>query len=204
MPHRGRLNVLANVCLYLVVSSEVPIADYRLLIAHYSLPIAHYPLPITGYRLPIAYYRFRIAGGSQAVGAHILRVPRAHFSRRRGRRFLRRSPDRPYPRSLPPSIAPSPDRPLPPMPLGLLDRGHLLRASAGSGDVKYHLGMSHTRPTHSGGNVHMSLVANPSHLEAVNPVVEGAVGPSPGSSLRQPNPPPPVSPTISRVSKGSK
>ena len=44
---------------------------------------------------------------------------------------------------------------------------------SGSGDVKYHLGMSYSRPTHSGKAVHLSLVANPSHLEAVNPVVEG-------------------------------
>jgi len=44
---------------------------------------------------------------------------------------------------------------------------------SGSGDVKYHLGMSYTRPTVSGRKVHLSLVANPSHLEAVNPVVEG-------------------------------
>ncbi|KAL1511870.1 hypothetical protein AB1Y20_005154 [Prymnesium parvum] len=44
---------------------------------------------------------------------------------------------------------------------------------SGSGDVKYHLGMSYTRPTLSGKTLHMSLVANPSHLEAVNPVVEG-------------------------------
>jgi len=44
---------------------------------------------------------------------------------------------------------------------------------SGSGDVKYHLGMSYSRPTSSGKRVHMSLVANPSHLEAVNPVVEG-------------------------------
>ena len=44
---------------------------------------------------------------------------------------------------------------------------------SGSGDVKYHLGMSYTRPTHSGKQVNISLVANPSHLEAVNPVVEG-------------------------------
>jgi 2-oxoglutarate dehydrogenase E1 component len=43
----------------------------------------------------------------------------------------------------------------------------------GSGDVKYHLGMSYNRPTRTGKMVHLSLVANPSHLEAVNPVVEG-------------------------------
>jgi 2-oxoglutarate dehydrogenase E1 component len=42
-----------------------------------------------------------------------------------------------------------------------------------SGDVKYHLGTSYNRPTRSGKHVHLSLVANPSHLEAVDPVVEG-------------------------------
>jgi len=42
-----------------------------------------------------------------------------------------------------------------------------------SGDVKYHLGLSNDRPTRSGKLVHLTLVANPSHLEAVNPVVEG-------------------------------
>ena len=44
-----------------------------------------------------------------------------------------------------------------------------------SGDVKYHLGMSYTRPTPSERHVELSLVANPSHLEAVDPVVEGKV-----------------------------
>lgn len=43
----------------------------------------------------------------------------------------------------------------------------------GSGDVKYHLGMNYVRPTPSGKRVHLSLVANPSHLEAVDPVVLG-------------------------------
>jgi len=43
----------------------------------------------------------------------------------------------------------------------------------GSGDVKYHLGTSYMRPTRSGKTIHLSLLANPSHLEAVNPVVEG-------------------------------
>ena len=42
----------------------------------------------------------------------------------------------------------------------------------GSGDVKYHLGTSSDR-TFDGNNVHLSLTANPSHLEAVNPVVLG-------------------------------
>ncbi len=43
---------------------------------------------------------------------------------------------------------------------------------AGSGDVKYHLGTSTDREF-DGIKVHMSLVPNPSHLEAVNPVVLG-------------------------------
>jgi 2-oxoglutarate dehydrogenase E1 component len=44
-----------------------------------------------------------------------------------------------------------------------------------SGDVKYHLGMNYNRPTLSGKNIYLSLCANPSHLEAVNPVVAGKV-----------------------------
>eukprot|EP00210_Caulerpa_lentillifera_P004773 g4557.t1 len=43
----------------------------------------------------------------------------------------------------------------------------------GSGDVKYHLGTSYDRPTLAGTRLHLSLVANPSHLEAVDPVVMG-------------------------------
>eukprot|EP01043_Picozoa_sp_COSAG02_P067851 COSAG02_NODE_11055_length_1804_cov_1.415836_2_plen_484_part_01 len=43
----------------------------------------------------------------------------------------------------------------------------------GSGDVKYHLGTTIDRKTRSGKTVHMSLAANPSHLEAVNPVIAG-------------------------------
>ena len=45
----------------------------------------------------------------------------------------------------------------------------------GSGDVKYHLGTSTDRELPDGGTVHLSLTANPSHLEAVNPVVLGKV-----------------------------
>lgn len=45
----------------------------------------------------------------------------------------------------------------------------------GSGDVKYHLGTSYDRPTLRGGAIHLSLLANPSHLEAVNTVVQGKV-----------------------------
>ncbi len=44
----------------------------------------------------------------------------------------------------------------------------------GSGDVKYHLGASSDRDF-DGNIVHLSLTANPSHLEAVNPVVLGKV-----------------------------
>ncbi|MCP4825023.1 MAG: 2-oxoglutarate dehydrogenase E1 component [Shimia sp.] len=44
----------------------------------------------------------------------------------------------------------------------------------GSGDVKYHLGASSDREF-NGNTVHLSLTANPSHLEAVNPVVLGKV-----------------------------
>ena len=44
----------------------------------------------------------------------------------------------------------------------------------GSGDVKYHLGTSADREI-GGQFVHLSLTANPSHLEAVNPVVLGKV-----------------------------
>jgi 2-oxoglutarate dehydrogenase E1 component len=42
----------------------------------------------------------------------------------------------------------------------------------GSGDVKYHLGAQGTRSTRA-GDVSITLVSNPSHLEAVDPVVEG-------------------------------
>lgn len=45
----------------------------------------------------------------------------------------------------------------------------------GSGDVKYHLGTSIDRDLPDGRQVHLSLTANPSHLEAVNPVVMGKV-----------------------------
>ncbi len=48
-------------------------------------------------------------------------------------------------------------------------------AVQGSGDVKYHLGTSSDRQVADGRSIHLSLTANPSHLEAVNPVVEGKV-----------------------------
>ncbi len=44
---------------------------------------------------------------------------------------------------------------------------------AGDGDVKYHLGFETVRQTETGDSVGIMLAANPSHLEAVDPVVEG-------------------------------
>ncbi|MEL6941308.1 MAG: 2-oxoglutarate dehydrogenase E1 component, partial [Bacteroidota bacterium] len=45
--------------------------------------------------------------------------------------------------------------------------------SFGDGDVKYHLGYSSQVETLHGKKVHLKLAPNPSHLESVNPVVEG-------------------------------
>lgn len=45
--------------------------------------------------------------------------------------------------------------------------------SFGDGDVKYHLGFSSMLDTPSGKTIHLKLTPNPSHLEAVNTVVEG-------------------------------
>ena len=53
----------------------------------------------------------------------------------------------------------------------------------GSGDVKYHLGASSDREF-DGNSVHLSLTANPSHLEIVNPVVVGKVRAKQAFTLR--------------------
>jgi 2-oxoglutarate dehydrogenase E1 component len=53
---------------------------------------------------------------------------------------------------------------------GTYDTNHM----QGSGDVKYHKGFSTDIRT-PGGNMHVALAFNPSHLEVVNPVVEGSV-----------------------------
>ncbi len=45
----------------------------------------------------------------------------------------------------------------------------------GSGDVKYHLGAKASHVSPSGATINITLASNPSHLEAVNPVVEGMV-----------------------------
>jgi 2-oxoglutarate dehydrogenase E1 component len=50
---------------------------------------------------------------------------------------------------------------------------HLPDTVGGDGDVKYHLGFSADRVTAGGQTIHLTLTANPSHLEAVDPVVEG-------------------------------
>jgi 2-oxoglutarate dehydrogenase E1 component len=47
------------------------------------------------------------------------------------------------------------------------------RSVLGSGDVKYHMGATGEYITRSGGKVHIHLVSNPSHLEAVDPVTVG-------------------------------
>src|SRR5271167_1413190 len=47
------------------------------------------------------------------------------------------------------------------------------RSVLGSGDVKYHMGATGEYNTRSGGKVHIHLVSNPSHLEAVDPVTVG-------------------------------
>lgn len=60
----------------------------------------------------------------------------------------------------------------------------------GSGDVKYHLGATGTHVAPDAREIKLSLASNPSHLEAVNPVVEGMVR-AKQEALRQKNPDPP-------------
>ncbi|HSU69755.1 MAG TPA: 2-oxoglutarate dehydrogenase E1 component, partial [Tepidisphaeraceae bacterium] len=45
----------------------------------------------------------------------------------------------------------------------------------GDGDVKYHLGYANDRPTSQHRSIHIGLSPNPSHLELIDPVVEGIV-----------------------------
>jgi 2-oxoglutarate dehydrogenase E1 component len=56
---------------------------------------------------------------------------------------------------------------------GEFEDSPVLDAPFGSGDVKYHKGFSSDRRVQTGELVHLTLTANPSHLEAVDPVVEG-------------------------------
>lgn len=51
--------------------------------------------------------------------------------------------------------------------------GSLPDTTEGDGDVKYHLGFSSDVITPNGKKIHLELTPNPSHLEAVNPLVEG-------------------------------
>lgn len=44
-----------------------------------------------------------------------------------------------------------------------------------SGDVKYHLGTNYDKKFEDGSSMRLSLLANPSHLEAIDPVVMGKV-----------------------------
>jgi 2-oxoglutarate dehydrogenase E1 component len=57
----------------------------------------------------------------------------------------------------------------------LFDAHHIPNSMGGDGDVKYHLGFSDDRLTTSGHPIHLTLTPNPSHLEAVDPIVEGRV-----------------------------
>jgi 2-oxoglutarate dehydrogenase E1 component len=59
------------------------------------------------------------------------------------------------------------------MLFGEFEGNHLPDAVGGDGDVKYHLGFSANHFTADKRKVHLTLTANPSHLEAVDPVVEG-------------------------------
>src|SRR5437763_1134693 len=53
------------------------------------------------------------------------------------------------------------------------EENYLPESRDGDGDVKYHLGFSSDRASLAGSKIHLSLTPNPSHLEAVDPVVEG-------------------------------
>src|SRR5262249_38610031 len=60
-------------------------------------------------------------------------------------------------------------------PQSLFDAFEGKTHSAGTGDVKYHLGFSSDVRTRHGHIVHVALGFNPSHLEIIGPVVEGSV-----------------------------
>ena len=53
--------------------------------------------------------------------------------------------------------------------------GNMVELTMGGGDVKYHLGQTGTFVSRAGNELPLELAANPSHLEAVNPVVLGMV-----------------------------
>ncbi len=53
------------------------------------------------------------------------------------------------------------------------EAGYIPPIEKGSGDVKYHKGYQSKRNFEGGKEIFLDLIANPSHLEAVNPIVEG-------------------------------
>jgi 2-oxoglutarate dehydrogenase E1 component len=53
--------------------------------------------------------------------------------------------------------------------------GTIAQEGQGDGDVKYHLGYANDRPAGTNRTVHIGLSPNPSHLELIDPVVEGIV-----------------------------
>jgi 2-oxoglutarate decarboxylase len=74
----------------------------------------------------------------------------------------------------------------------------------GSGDVKYHKGFRGTFRSRAGHSLDVALASNPSHLEAVGPVVEGmaraiqdASAPAPAPPPGRPDGPPPPGPALS-------
>ena len=69
-------------------------------------------------------------------------------------------------------------------------------AVQGSGDVKYHLGQTGTFRSRSGNSIPVSLAANPSHLEAVDPVVMGMARAKMDKTEKQPGRRYPVLPLL--------
>ena len=54
-------------------------------------------------------------------------------------------------------------------------KGKKTAKAGGDGDVKYHLGYAAEHQTRNGKKIHLSLAANPSHLELIDPIIEGMV-----------------------------
>jgi 2-oxoglutarate dehydrogenase E1 component len=54
-------------------------------------------------------------------------------------------------------------------------KGKKTAKTGGDGDVKYHLGYATDHQTRNGKRLHLSLAANPSHLELIDPIIEGMV-----------------------------
>jgi 2-oxoglutarate dehydrogenase E1 component len=61
------------------------------------------------------------------------------------------------------------------MAIAEFEGSQLAREATGDGDVKYHLGYSRNYETRHGHQLHLSLSPNPSHLEAIDPIIEGMV-----------------------------